>query len=139
MNEQLSERQIRDSVATPPAPKPVRRSPWRLVPWLLVVVAAVAAIVWVTRPREAAPPRAGRFALSGPMVVVSEAARKGDIPIILNALGTVTPLATVTVKTQIGGQLTEIGFKEGQVVKKGDFLAQIDPRPYEALEQQAEG
>ena len=123
MNEQLSERQIRDSVAIPPAPKPARRSRWRLVPWLLVVVAAVAAIVWVARPREAPPPRAGRFALSGPMVVVPEAARKGDIPIILNALGTVTPLATVTVKTQISGQLTEVGFKEGQTVQQGDFLA----------------
>jgi multidrug efflux system membrane fusion protein len=139
MNEQLSERQIRDSVAIPPAPKPARRSRWRLVPWLLVVVAAVAAIVWVARPREAPPPRAGRFALSGPMVVVPEAARKGDIPIILNALGTVTPLATVTVKTQISGQLTEVGFKEGQTVQQGDFLAQIDPRPYQLALGQAEG
>src|SRR5690242_7741155 len=139
MNEQLSERQLRDSVATPPAPKPVRRSRWRLVPWLLVVLAVVAAIVWVTRPREAAPPRAGRFALSGPMVVVPEAAKKGDIPIILNALGTVTPLATVTVKTQISGQIMEIGFQEGQTVQKGDFLAEIDPRPYQLALNQAQG
>ena len=139
MNEQLSERQLRDSVALPPAPKPVRRSRWRLVPWLLVVLAVVAAIAWVARPRDAAPPRAGRFALSGPMVVVPEAARKGDIPIVLNALGTVTPLATVTVKTQISGQLTEIGFKEGQTVQQGDFLAQIDPRPYQLALNQAEG
>jgi len=139
MNEQLSERQLRDRVATPPAPPPVRHSRWRLLPWLLVVLAVVAAIAWVARPRDAAPPRAGRFALGGPMVVVPEAARKGDIPIILNALGTVTPLATVTVKTQISGQLTEIGFKEGQTVQQGDFLAQIDPRPYQLALNQAEG
>jgi multidrug efflux system membrane fusion protein len=139
MNELLSERQIRDSVATPPAPKPVRRSRWRLLPWLLVVLAVAAAIAWVARPRDAAPPRAGRFALSGPMVVVPEAAKKGDIPIILNALGTVTPLATVTVKTQISGQIMEIGFQEGQTVQKGDFLAEIDPRPYQLALNQAEG
>jgi multidrug efflux system membrane fusion protein len=55
----------------------------------------------------------------------------GDIDLVLNALGTVTPAAVVTVRPQIGGQLQQIGFKEGQVVHEGDFLAQIDPRPHE--------
>jgi multidrug efflux system membrane fusion protein len=54
------------------------------------------------------------------------------MPITINALGAVTPLATITVKTQISGRLTEVGFQEGQMVKQGDFLAQIDSRPYEA-------
>src|SRR5206468_5918336 len=63
---------------------------------------------------------------------------KGDIPVTLTALGTVTPLAMVTVKTQINGQLTEIAFQEGQMVKTGDFLAQIDPRPYQVALAQAE-
>ena len=58
---------------------------------------------------------------------------------MLNELGTVTSLDTVTVQTQINGQLDEVGFKEGQVVKKGDFLAQIDPRPYQAALEQAQG
>ena len=64
---------------------------------------------------------------------------KGDIDIIDRALGTVTPLSTVTVRTQINGQLQEIAFQEGQLVHKGDFLAQIDPRPYQMTLEQAEG
>jgi len=63
----------------------------------------------------------------------------GDIDETLSGLGTVTPLATITVQTQINGQLTEVGFKEGQMVHKGDFLAQIDPRPFQAALDQAEG
>ncbi|MCJ2043469.1 MdtA/MuxA family multidrug efflux RND transporter periplasmic adaptor subunit [Methylobacterium sp. J-078] len=63
----------------------------------------------------------------------------GDVPIVLAGLGTVTPLATVTVRSQISGYLTEIGFREGQTVKKGDFLAQIDSRPYEAQLAQYQG
>ena len=61
------------------------------------------------------------------------------MPVTLSQLGTVTPLATVTVKTQISGYLTEVAFQEGQMVKKGDFLAQIDPRPYQVALEQAEG
>jgi multidrug efflux system membrane fusion protein len=63
----------------------------------------------------------------------------GDIRVIINALGTVTPIATITVQTQINGQLHEVAFTEGQMVKKGDFLAQIDPRPYQLLQAQYEG
>ncbi|HEX8375342.1 MAG TPA: MdtA/MuxA family multidrug efflux RND transporter periplasmic adaptor subunit, partial [Geminicoccaceae bacterium] len=63
----------------------------------------------------------------------------GDIPVVLSGLGTVTPLATVTVRSQISGYLTEIGYREGQMVKQGDFLAQIDPRPYEAQLAQFQG
>ncbi|ARN79819.1 efflux RND transporter periplasmic adaptor subunit [Methylocystis bryophila] len=64
---------------------------------------------------------------------------KGDVRVFAIGLGTVTPLATVSVVTQISGQLTQVAFKEGQIVKKGDFLAQIDPRPYEIALAQYEG
>ena len=71
-------------------------------------------------------------------VVSVAAARLGDMPEIINSLGTVTPVATVTVLPQLSGYLTEVGYQEGQDVKKGQFLAQIDPRQYQISKQQAE-
>ena len=63
----------------------------------------------------------------------------GDIEVRIPALGTITPLATVTVRPQVSGILTKIGFQEGQLVKTGQFLAEIDPRPYQAALEQAKG
>ena len=84
-------------------------------------------------------PPAGRSPPGAGVPVGVAAAVKGDIPVVLRALGTVTPLATVNVKTQITGQLTEVHFKEGQLVKQGDLLAVVDPRPYDVALQQAIG
>jgi multidrug efflux system membrane fusion protein len=108
--------------------------------WGLVGLLVIGGVVYIVYPRQAAQTaRGGRFAASGPMPVATVAAAKGDMPIVLGALGTVTPLATVTVKTQINGQLTQIAFQEGQTVHKGDFLAEIDPRPYQAALDQMQG
>ncbi len=74
-----------------------------------------------------------------PVAVAIATVEAGDIAVRIPALGTITPLATVTVKTQINGILTKIGFQEGQLVQAGQFLAQIDPRPYEAALKQARG
>ncbi len=89
-----------------------------------------------TAARNGGPGRAGQTA---PQPVGAATIDQGDIRIVLNELGTVTSLDTVTVLTQISGQLTQVAFQEGQVVKKGDFLAQIDPRPYQAALEQAQG
>jgi multidrug efflux system membrane fusion protein len=71
--------------------------------------------------------------------VVASAAYRGDMPVYLQGLGSVTAFNTVTVKTRIDGQLTSVNFKEGQFVKQGDVLAQIDPRPYQVALDQAKG
>jgi membrane fusion protein, multidrug efflux system len=76
---------------------------------------------------------------NGPVAVTVATVASGDIAVRIPALGTITPLATVTVKTQVTGILQKIVFQEGQLVHAGDFLALIDPRPYEAALKQAEG
>jgi multidrug efflux system membrane fusion protein len=122
------------------APPPVVRSGTRSVLWLLVVLLVVAGLVaWVVlrAGKEAAP--TGRFQSTGPMPVGTAKVEKGDMAIVLSALGTVSPLAMVTVKTQIAGQLIDVAYKEGQIVAKGDLVAQIDPRPYQVALAQAEG
>ncbi len=76
---------------------------------------------------------------NSPVAVAIASVETGDIEVRIPALGTVTPLATVTVRTQVNGILTKIAFQEGQIVQAGQFLAQIDPRPYEAALKQARG
>src|SRR5579875_2474254 len=71
--------------------------------------------------------------------VAATAARRGDMPVYLHGLGTVTAFNTVTVKTRVDGQLISVNFKEGQDVRKDEVLAQIDPRPYQVALDQAKG
>ena len=127
---------VRPGRAAPPRTRRLRLAP---VVWLLVVAAIVAAVVWYLPHGGGQTKTGGRVQSSGPVPVAVAPVQKGDMPVTLTGLGTVTPLATVTVKTQISGYLTEIAFKEGQMVKQGDFLAQIDPRPYQVALEQAEG
>ncbi len=113
---------------------------WRALIIALVIVALLAGFVLYLRSKQpvAAPPR-GRGGQNAPVAVSVATAFSGDIQVKIPALGTVTPLATVTVRTQITGTLQKIFFTEGQFVRQGDALAQIDPRPYEAALQQMEG
>jgi len=98
---------------------------------------------WRSAPSPAAAAGAtkggARGAQGGPTPVVATAATQGDIDVIVNGLGTVTPLRTVTVKTRVDGELVRVLFEEGQLVKEGQLLAEIDPRPFQVQLQQAEG
>jgi multidrug efflux system membrane fusion protein len=132
----IAEPQI--SPASGPRSPPVRRRAGIWVLWIVLLV-AVAAGLHVWSGDRSDPPSTGRPNPSGPTPVTTALVETADMPIVLDALGTVTPLATVIVRPQVGGQLIEVAFKEGQIVKKGDFLAQIDPRPYQAALAQAEG
>ena len=139
----MDERVDRPAAEHPPLSRvPVRRSGLRWLVWLivLVVIALGAAGFWNHQMASTARRGAGGHdAQTPPQPVGAATIGTGDIRIILNELGTVTSLDTVTVATQINGQLTQVGFQEGQQVKQGDFLAQIDPRPYQVALEQAEG
>ena len=126
------------SVQSPPAKQ---RSRGGFVTTTIIVILVIGGIVWWTRQQPAPQPQ-GRGAFSRnapPGSVVDETIRKGDINLNLNALGTVTSLATVIIRSQISGYLLKVDFKEGDEVKKGDLLVEIDSRPYEATLAQAKG
>ena len=136
-----------------PAPSPTRtKRRFRPIRWLILLVlvagaGAVAHRVYEARTQpgaeQASAHRGGKGGRRGgadmPQAVGIAGVTTGDMPVVLQGLGTVTPLATVTVKSQISGYLTEIKFREGQTVKAGDALAQVDSRPYEALLAQYQG
>jgi membrane fusion protein, multidrug efflux system len=133
----------------PPSDKPAsperRRSRAGLRLGLLILLGGTAAGAWWLYGRQPQQTPAhqqggGRFnPYATAMPVVVAPAATGDVDITLHALGTVTSLATVTIKSQISGYLNTVAYEEGQVVKKGDLLAQIDDRPYQLALQNAQG
>jgi len=129
---------LRRTAPTPAVTTP-SRSKIRIGLGLLIVLGLLAGTYQIVRWVRAPQPATARFQAGALQSVGAATIAPGNIRILVNALGTVSPLATVTVQTQISGQLTEVAFKEGQIVHKGDFLAQIDARPYEILKAQYEG
>jgi len=116
-----------------PPRNPHRRRKW---PWIAAILAVIAAI-WFFRARGGSHP-APNPAEAAAAITVGQS-RNGDIGIYIEALGTVTPLYTVTVYSQITGRVMNVYYREGQMVNEGDPLIDIDPRPYQAMLTQAEG
>lgn len=138
---------VPDNKPEPDNGKPRRR--W--LPWLICIIVLIAVVLGIRhfvaqRKAEAdsaagvqSMRRGGAGMANRAMPVVAATARSGDINVYLNGLGSAVPLNAVTVKPQVGGQLMKVLFREGQIVKKGDLLAQIDPRAYQVELTQAEG
>jgi multidrug efflux system membrane fusion protein len=122
-------REVAMNAVTTPQQKPRRRG--LLVIAVIVIVLIALAVLHVLRGKK--PARAAT-----PQVVTVATATAGSMPETLSALGTITPIATVTVLPQLSGYLTAVGYREGQDVEKGQFLAQIDPRQFEISKQQAQ-
>jgi multidrug efflux system membrane fusion protein len=123
-------------------PKAFVRRHWIALLVVVFILLLLVAGIRFLRDKQAetvANPGRGRGGQNGPVAVAVAVATAGDIQLRIPALGTVTPLATVTVRTQISGVMQKILFTEGQIVHQGESLAQIDPRPYEAALEQMQG
>ncbi len=123
------------------SPPPSTKSYWWV--WvLLLCVAGGAAYFWYPRIAEGqSQGKKGKDDKGGgrAVPVVAAVSRQGDMPVYLNGLGSVTAFNTVTVRSRVDGQIIKIAFTEGQLVKEGDLLMEIDPRPFQVQLEMAEG
>ena len=111
-----------------------RAATWTLV---LLVIAGVGYYFFAGSADQGGRAARGRFTPDGPVPVLAVAAKRTDVPIYLDAVGTARALNTVTVRPQVDGKLLSINFQEGENVKKGEVLAKIDPTTFQAALDQA--
>jgi multidrug efflux system membrane fusion protein len=117
--------------------KQVTGSRRRTAAGALIVIVLAAALIYVFAWPTVTPRRVGRFAAEGPVPVLTAPVGRADVPVYLDAVGTVKAFNTVTVSPQVDGKILSVNFQEGQDVKKGDVLARIDPAIYKAQLDQA--
>jgi len=123
-----------------PVSRPARRR--QIWVWIVVLVPFGLLFYWVIHQHgkaQAATTGGGRHAMTGPVPVTIATAQKGSIGVYLGAIGTVTPIYTASITAQVTGVITAVHYREGQYVKKGDPLVDIDPRPYAAQLTEAQG
>jgi multidrug efflux system membrane fusion protein len=135
------------TTTTAPPPPPPRRPdehrPKGGKRWIWLLALAALAIVgfyfFHTRQATTKAPNPSATPAARAVPVFTATATKGDVGVYINALGTVTPVYTVTVTSRVDGEIITVNYKEGQMVRKGDVLIEIDPRPYQVLLTEAEG
>ena len=124
-------------------PERPRHKGVRAIVWIALLLFFAAGFFLVLRHHEEAAKaptgRRGAGGVGGPVAVTSATARKGNIGVYVDGLGTVTPVYTSSITSQVNGIVTAVHYSEGQLVKKGDPLIDIDPRPYQATLLQAQG
>lgn len=125
-----------------PAPEPHRSKGVRVLVWIVVLLIFAAAFYFLTNKKQA--PKAagggrGAGGFGGPVSINTATAQQGDIGVYLNAIGTVTPVYTASITSQVNGLITTVHYKEGQLVRKGEPLIDIDDRSYRATLLQAQG
>jgi multidrug efflux system membrane fusion protein len=119
---------------------PPRHQGVRAFVWIVILLVFAGGFYLVMRKRDASAtaaksPRGG----GGSVTLVTASAKQGDIGVYLDSIGTVTPVYTASITSQVNGIVTAVHYKEGQLVRKGDSLIDIDPRPYQASLLQAQG
>jgi len=137
MDQQVEAR--REATLSSSRSRPSHRKPIIGSVVVLIVAAGLGWLAWHLTKPDAAPGASGPGRGAPATTVGVATAERADIPVVLEALGTVTPVATVTVRPQVGGVLQKVLFQEGQMVKAGQLLATIDPRQYEMALMQASG
>jgi multidrug efflux system membrane fusion protein len=123
------------------SPRPWYRERWVLWTSLLLLLLVVVIVIVVIHENnvKAAAAKHALAAVKPSVTATVVTAYKGNIGVYLDAIGTVTPVYTASITAEVTGVLTDVHYTEGQIVKKGDALIEIDPRPYQAQLMQAEG
>jgi membrane fusion protein, multidrug efflux system len=124
------------------SPPPKRSTGVRVVVWVVILILFALLFWWVMHHRQA-PAAAGgggrRGAIGGTVTLNTTTAKTGSIGVYLDAIGTVTPVYTTTLVSQVTGVITQVRYREGQLVHRGEPLVQIDPRPFQANVLTAQG
>jgi multidrug efflux system membrane fusion protein len=128
-----------DHQLTSPRPEPHGSHTVRILVWVLILLLFGLLFWWVLHHQAAAKAPSGRAAMTGPVTVTTATAEKGDIGVYLNAIGTVTPVYTDAITSQVTGLVSQVHYREGQLIHRGDPLIDIDSRPFQAQLLQAQG